>query len=167
MGLCRNQEQCSNVSSMTFSINDSSTLVSARICEQSNRESERGARSIQPCQNPRAAVAALAVAAAAAVRAQPTRKWDWWMCARFFLKIPRQKVAVEVDKADCYTKCRYLVENSKPLPLTGSPKTLVQGTRSKHARFCIWHFSVSCSKYRCAEDGTLFTHIFAFRRQLG
>ena len=33
--------------------------------------------------------------AAGAVRAQPTPKWDKWMCARFFLKFPRQRVAVE------------------------------------------------------------------------
>ena len=36
--------------------------------------------------------------------------------------------------------------------------TLVEGTRSKHGRFCTWHSSVICAKYSCAEDGTFFTH---------
>ena len=35
--------------------------------------------------------------------------------------------------------------------------TLVEGTRSKHGRFCTGHSSVSCTKFSCAEDGTFFT----------
>ena len=50
-----------------------------------NRESQRGEGSIQKYLKPRTAVAV----AAAAVKAQPTLKWDWWMCVRFSVEIPR------------------------------------------------------------------------------
>ena len=78
--------------------------------------------------------------ATAAMKAQPTMKWDWWICVRFSVKIPRgprKPVAVaegreggpatldltkwDFNKADCRTRCRKLIENSKPLLLMGSP----------------------------------------------
>ena len=60
--------------------------------QSNNRESERGAGSIQKRLKPRKAVAV----PAAAVKAQPTLKWVYWICVRFSLKIPRQKVGVRV-----------------------------------------------------------------------
>ena len=53
--------------------------------------------SISKCLKPLTAVAAVA-AVGAAVKAQPTLKWDWWMCALFSLKVPRPTVVVEVDQ---------------------------------------------------------------------
>ena len=47
-----------------------------------NRESQRGERSIQKRLKLRTAVAA------AAVQAQPTLEWGWWMCVRFSVEIP-------------------------------------------------------------------------------
>ena len=41
----------------------------------------------------------------------------------------------DFNKADCRTRCRKLIENSKPLLLIGSP-IVVEETRSKRGRFC-------------------------------
>ena len=49
-----------------------------------SRENRRGAGSIQKCLKLRKAVAA-----AAAMKAQPTLKWAWWTCARYSVKIQR------------------------------------------------------------------------------
>ena len=81
-------------------------------------------------------------------------------------------ITLDLTKWDCNkavfrNKCRKLVENSKPLLLIGSPIALVstgkpstsRGTRNKQGRFCTWHSSVCCTKYKCTEVGISFTHI--------
>ena len=118
-------------------------------------------------------------AVVAAVKDQPTLEWDWKMCVRFSLKIPRglrvKPVAVadgreggpvtldlikwDFNKADGRTRCRKLVENSKPLLLIGSPIGSDGGTRNGHGEFCTWHSSASCTKHNCMEVGIFFTHV--------
>ena len=91
------------------------------------------------------------------------------MCAIFFENPEAQRrrrggpVTLDLrtwdfNNADCRSKCRNLVDNSESLPLMDHQSTLMEVTRSKHGRFCIWHSFVSCTKYSYAEDGTFFTH---------
>ena len=45
--------------------------------------------------------------AAAAVKAQPTLKWAWWMCVRFSVEIPRGKpVAIAEGRAENWKRNR-------------------------------------------------------------
>ena len=43
----------------------------------------------------------------------------------------------------------------------------VEATRNKHGRFCTWHSSVGCTKYRCTGRSVFPSHTFTFRGQLG
>ena len=130
-----------------------------------NRENRRGAGSIQKCLKLRTAVAV----AAAAVKAQPTLKWAWWTCARFSVTIPGSKrdrvtgkpVAVaevreggpvtldltkwDFNKADCRTRCRKLIENSKLLLLMGSP--IDSGGKDEEQTRAVLHLAFICELY--------------------
>ena len=71
----------------------------------------------------------------------------------------------EFNKTECRTRCRKLIENSKPLLLMGSPIDSDGEAISKLGRFCTWHSFVNYTKYKCA---TVFSSLtFALRQELG
>ena len=75
-------------------------------------------------------------------RCQSTPQWDKWMGAQFFLKILRQKVAIEVDAPNGEN----LLNIQFHYCLLDYDVTLVEGTKSKQVRFCSWCSSVSSTK---------------------
>ena len=68
---------------------------------------------------------------------------------------------LDFHKADCQTRCRKLIENSKPLLLILLTDRFWWRGRgaNKLGRFCSWHSFVNYTKYKCASDGIFFTHI--------
>ena len=128
-----------------------------------NRENQGRAGSSQKCLKPRKAVAA------AAVKVQPTLKWAWWMCVRFSVKNSEAKHRCEggpvtldltkwdFNKADCRNKCIKLIENSKPLLLTGSP--IDSGREDKERARATLHLAFFCELYEIqVHGGQYFLH---------
>ena len=63
----------------------------------------------------------------------------------------------DFKKADCRTRCRKLIENSKPLLLIGSPiDSRVEDVEQTRA---VLHMLAKFTMYKCARDGIFFTHI--------
>ena len=73
----------------------------------------------------------------------------------------------DFNKADCRTKCRKLLENSKPLLLIGSP--IEYGGGDKKQTRAVLHLAFICELYEIqVRKGRYFSsHTFALRRQLG
>ena len=72
----------------------------------------------------------------------------------------------DFNKADCRSKCRKLIENSKPLLLIGSP--IDSGGGDKEQTRAVLHLAFICEffDYKCAR-AVFSSHTFTFRRQLG
>ena len=129
---------------------------------------------------------------AAAVRAQPTLKWAWWMCARFLVEIPRRSVGTELqgnllrlykgvkvdwqrltltewdfNTADRRTKYRKWMQNAKPLLQIGSP--IDSGGEDKERTRGVLHLAFICVLVRntTARGSVFLSRTLTVCKQLG
>ena len=72
----------------------------------------------------------------------------------------------DFNNADCRTRCRKLMDNSKPLLLMGSPIDS-DGDDEEQTR-AVLRLAFICEKMKYKSRGTVFSsHTFALRKELG